>query len=63
MDTNEKVLRIVGGSSLPPEQEFELGDNVIAQVEGSVVKIEEKDNQDGTKDRVFIVKQISVEIK
>jgi predicted Zn-dependent protease len=63
MDTNEKVLRIVGGSSLRPEQEFELGDDVVAQVEGSVIKIEEKDNQDGTKDRIFIIKQISVEIK
>lgn len=63
MEINEKVLRVIGGSALTPETEFALGDDVTAEIQGSVVKIEEKDNQDGTKDRIFIVKQISVEIK
>jgi hypothetical protein len=63
MEINEKVLRVVGGSSLPPETELELGADVVIEITGNVVKIEEKDNQDGTKDRVFIVKQISASIK
>lgn len=60
---NEKVLRITGGSSLSPETELELGADVVVEITGNVIKIEEKDNQDSTKDKVFFIKQISAEIK
>jgi hypothetical protein len=63
MEINEKIVRIIGGSSLTPETEFSLGDDAIVEITGSIVKIEEKDNQDGTKDRVYFVKQITAKVK
>ena len=58
---NERILKITGSSSI--ERDLELGQDVSVDVEGSVVKIEERDNQDGTKDRVFFIKQISARTK
>ncbi len=55
MDINERILKITGSSSL--EGDLKLGEYVKVNLDGFVVKIEEKDNQDGTKDRIFFVKQ------
>jgi len=61
-EINEKILRINGGASLPPDTEMVLGEEKEVKVQGSIIKVEEKDNQDGTRDIVYILKIITAEI-
>jgi hypothetical protein len=48
---------------ISPETFIENGSEVTLLVKGSVVKIEEKNNQDGTRDLNFIVKAEITELK
>lgn len=57
---NEKILKIRGSVSLPPDKEFELGEDVEVVVCGSVIQIETKDNFDGTFDKIFILKMETI---
>lgn len=57
---NERILKITGSSCI--ENDLELGQDISVNIQGNVIKIEEKDNQDGTKDRIFFIKQISAKI-
>lgn len=63
MEINEKIIRIIGGSSLAPETKLELGQDITVEITGNVLKIEEDDLQDGTKNLIYKVKQISAIIK
>ena len=56
---NEKIIRITGSAST--DKILELGDDVVLLVKGSIVQTQDWDNQDGTKNRVYKVKVLSVE--
>lgn len=55
MEINEYLIKFSGAIGIPM-RELNLGDNVEFKVMGVIVKTEEKDNQDGTKDKIYIVK-------
>ena len=54
IEINEKIIRFSG--SVNTNKNLELGDEILIRVKGSVVKVEDGDNQDGTKDRTFKVR-------
>jgi hypothetical protein len=58
LEVNQYLVRVAQtkADEIPIEEPMEIGDDVILTVEGSVVKTEERDNFDGTKDVLFIVK-------
>lgn len=60
---NEKILRFVGSSCLTEGTKIELGDDVEISVTGSVINVVDKDNQDGTKNREYVVKIITSIVK
>lgn len=61
---NEKIIRFVGSACIPLETaEIELGDDKKVIVEGNLVNVVEKDNQDGTRNREYVIKIITAEIK
>lgn len=60
MDTNENKFKFSGAIAVPPRK-VELGEEVELNVRGVVVKIENKDNQDGTMDVIYVVKVMEVE--
>jgi len=59
---NEKIIRISGSGCINNQTKIELGEDREVLVRGSVVKVEEKDNQDGTKDIVYIIRILSLEL-
>lgn len=59
---NERFVRLT--STVPFPEDITYGDDVSVEIKGrsyifNCVKIEGKDNQDGTIDRVFILKSIA----
>lgn len=54
---NEKLVKVSAGL-VPIEGDLELGEDVQLLISGNVVKIEHKDNQDGTYDLIYVVKGI-----
>jgi hypothetical protein len=56
---DERLVK-VSMSPVETDKTYELGDEVELHVRGDVVKIEFKDNQDGTYNEVYIVKAIEV---
>ena len=62
MEINSKSIKISRGKA-EIEKELQMGQDVEIAVIGNVVKSEDTDNQDGTVDRCYIVKAISVKIK
>lgn len=56
---NEKIIRLTGSASFL--REIDLGDDITLKVSATVVKTEDEDNQDGTKDVIYKAKIISVE--
>ena len=60
MKTNEKFIKVSG--KFPIERELELGDDVVIEITGGIVKIETLDNQDGTKNQVHILKPIEIKV-
>ena len=54
---NENLIRISAGLT-PIPQELQLGDDIRVLLDASVTKIELKDNQDGTFNRVYVIKGI-----
>lgn len=61
MKINENLISL-SPSSIPIDGEINMGDDVVIKVSGSVVKIEDSDNQDGTINRVYKIKGIIGEI-
>lgn len=63
MQIDSHLLKI-SASSIYIDQPLELGSEVDIVVRGSVVKIEDKDNQDSTCNRVYVVKgEIALPVK
>ncbi len=61
MKVNEYLVKVSAGM-VPIDQELALGDSVIVQVNGDVVKLEDQDNQDGTCQRIYTVKGVFSEV-
>lgn len=59
---NEHLAKI-SASQIALSQGLELGEEVTLIVTGDVTKIEQRDNQDGTYDQVYIVKGIIVDVE
>lgn len=57
---NEHLIKITG--SIPIEQELALDQDVIIRLEGSVVAVDERSNQDGSCDRYYKIKCVEAEI-
>lgn len=55
MKIDSHLLKISAGA-IYIDAPMELGSEVDVVVRGSVVKIEDKDNQDGTFNRVYVLK-------
>ena len=60
MDINEYILKISGSSFLP--EPMEMNREYLLTLRGAVKDIHETDNEDGTVDRTYSVKQDSVEV-
>ena len=57
---NEHLI-VISRSAMPIDREFQMDEDAVLIVRGSVVKIEEKSRQDGTFDRVVVIKPIIIE--
>ena len=55
MKINEQLVK-VSAAAIPISEELEMGTELTLIVTGSITKSEDKDNQDGTIDRVFTLK-------
>lgn len=63
-EINTFLIRIAGKAFVNTTAiVWELGDEVEIVVKGGIIKKEELDNQDGTKDVVWVIKPTEVEIK
>lgn len=63
MEINEKILKIVGSANLSPETEMEIDQDKMVNIAGAVVDIRTPSNQDGTVNKVYVIKIISAEVK
>lgn len=61
MNINEHLVTISKGF-ISVDTELDLGSDVILKVNGTVTQITDKDNQDGTINRVYTVKGIISEV-
>lgn len=59
MEINERLVKISAGM-IPIADELGLGDDVQLVVDGSVTKMEQMDNQDGTYNLVYVVKGVVI---
>ncbi len=57
---NEKLIRLSTGKIVTTKS-LEIGSDVVLRVEGTVVKVEYHDCQDGSVDEVMVVKGVIVE--
>jgi hypothetical protein len=57
MTINENLV-LINASSIPIATELKMGDDVTIGIQGSVIKIEDSDNQDGTVNRTYKIKGI-----
>lgn len=63
MEINEKILKLTGKVELNPEKELEYDKDITIICQGSLVKVEEGSNQDGTVNKTYKVKLITAEIQ
>lgn len=56
---NERIIKITGSACI--DKKLELEQDVEIKIKGSVVKVEDAGNNDGTKNRIFKVKLIEIE--
>jgi hypothetical protein len=62
LEINEHLIKISGGYiPISPHQIPQMDEDVELRVMGSVTKIEDKSNQDGTVNRIYHVKGVEVE--
>ena len=57
---NERYVKFSRGK-IPIRREIAWGEEVILAIKAGLVKIEESDNQDGTKDATYIIKAIELQ--
>lgn len=64
MNVNEHRIKIMGLGNVAPANAplVELGKDIELHIHGNVLKVEEVDNQDGSIDRIYKVKIITIEI-
>ena len=55
MKVDEHLVKVSAGQ-IVTDKPLDLGDEVVLIVKGTVTKIEQLDNQDGTINQVYIVK-------
>ena len=60
MKVNDHLLRISAGY-ISTNKEFNLGDDVKITLSGSVTKVEHHDNQDGTFNRIAVIKMVTTD--
>jgi len=58
MQINETYYRLSGSMAVDGDKVPEIGQDVDINFSGNVVKVEYRDNQDGTMDRVIVIKPI-----
>lgn len=64
MEVNERYIRIAPGKiTVEANSNLDLSKDVILEVTGGITKVEECDNQDGTKDLIYVVKLTNINIK
>ena len=56
---NEHLVKISAGF-IPIEHELKLGDDITLTVDATITKIEQRDNQDGTYNQVYVAKGVIV---
>jgi hypothetical protein len=61
MQINEHIIKVSGKANLP--NELSMDQDVTLVLHGSVVKIEQESNQDGTVNQIYKVKVATAEIK
>ena len=61
MEINEKLIKIT--SKTPINTLLELAQDVEFTGKGEVIKVEEANNQDGTKDIIYKVKPTEISVK
>ena len=61
MEINEKLIKIT--SKTPINTELELAQDIEFSGKGEVIKVEEANNQDGTKDIIYKVKPTEISVK
>lgn len=61
MEINSYILKLTGKSELP--KELSIGHNFEVLAQGSVTKEELHDNEDGTANKVYTFRPITIEIK
>jgi hypothetical protein len=59
MDTNCRFIRVSKGKVEVP-QDYPLGQDLTVHIQGTVVKEEITDNHDGTADKTFVVKAVTM---
>ena len=59
-EINERLILITGKACIEKDL-GDLGDDVTIVVRGNILKIEEEDDHEGGKNRVYKVKQITAE--
>lgn len=59
MNINTRFIKISKGKVEVPS-DYELGDDLTVHLKGTVVKEEITDNQDGTADKTYIVKAVTM---
>ena len=57
---NERQVLVIGKSNVD-EDLGEIGKDITLVIKGNILKIEEEDDQEGGKNRLFKVKQITAE--
>lgn len=60
MQINERLVKISRGK-IPIDKELEMGDDLELNLRGTVVKVEDTDNNDGTINRTYIVRCMGVD--
>jgi hypothetical protein len=61
MEINSHILKMLGKSELPSA--IQIGHNYEVIAKGSITKEELHDNEDGTGDKIYTFKPITVELK
>ena len=59
MEINEKLVLIKGKGCIP--NELKMSEDVVITIKGSVVNVEDSDNFNGTIDRLYKIKILTVE--
>lgn len=59
MEINEKLVLIKGKGCIP--NELKMSEDVVITIKGSVVNVEDSDNFNGTIDRLYKIKILTID--